>query len=469
MTSNEANSNINYVALLAIELHQAGCHAAVVQLCNDLPPTTDIRIHVALKALATKSANHRDLVDPSAVIANFEARFADASPPSSEELLQQVLAVLSSPRATDSQHVPQQNPQPSLPAPDRHWADLPPPPLSNASRPSDDEVREAKEFEEPKQKLTVSPRKKVSRVLVLVGATILTVVVLVNIFASGNTDDTQAPNQQSSTPPSTITSVTSPPTTQPNQTTSTTNLPPTRPSSPSTALATTTTTSTLPPPLIHQEISGHPYFAALVGFSFEDALLMQRNSAYGSPAWAYGRHLAQGFRADSRTANATTQIRESATAQAEFCINSSCFAIDGVVPIPTQIFDFSLGGRKLSETTRGWEGNGPQQCAGRSQFCVPDESIIVELTSIHQVGSTSFVTIEISSGSSLGLRVEHVATSVVGPLGRIPAAVQVGGRINSGQAGVWLYRFSETPLNAISALEVTTVSDGQEFLWRLDR
>jgi hypothetical protein len=91
------------------------------------------------------------------------------------------------------------------------------------------------------------------------------------------------------------------------------------------------------------------------------------------------------------------------------------------------------------------------------------------MTSIHQVGSTSFVTIEISSGSSLGLQVDHVATSVVGPLGRIPAAVQVGGRINSGQAGVWLYRFSETPLDAISALEVTTVSDGQEFVWRLDR
>ncbi len=468
MATNEFDTDTTYVALLAIELHDAGCYRAVAQLCDDLPPMTDMRIHVALKALAAKLVKYEDLVDPSIIITDFSANFAATSPPSSGDLLQQVLAVLSSPLTASYQDYSQNPAPPAQQATDLRQGDLPPPPLVSAS--DNDNVSPLPKGGNPRPKSSFSPHKKVLSAILLALVSVLTAASAIILFTSESSENPQSPSQQGSVAPTTSRPVTTPPTTQPPPATSTTNTPSTRPTAPPTTLASTTTfASTIPPLLIHQEIAEHPYFAALVGFSFEDALLMQRNSAYGSPAWAYGRHLAQGFRADARTANATTQIRESATAQAEFCINSSCFAIDGVVPIPTQIFDFSLGGKNLSATTRGWKGDGPQQCAGRAQFCVPDQSVMVELTSIHQVGSSSFVTVEIKNGSDLRLQLDHVATSVVGPLGRIPASVQVGGRINSGEEGVWLYRFSDTPLDAISTLEVTTVSNGQEFTWRLER
>lgn len=466
MTADDQKTDIEFVALLALHLYEFQCFGTVAEMCSRLPATDDMRIPVALKLLGSRCTGRTDRADSSAAIANFMAHQASSPRPSTAEILASVLtAVSASGVRPDVVASPQdvaadlENASPTPPVVADHPAELAPP--NRVATPGEDAS-------------STSPSPRRGRKLI--GLAGLAAVVIAGgasfvMFGSSESADTSQAAAPTTIRPATAAS----PTTTALRPTSTAAPVATSPPSTTTAPAPPSTTTTTPPTSttisnIHQEIARHPYFAALARFSFEDALKMQENAVYGSPAWAYGRHLAQGFRADARTANATTLIRESREAQAEFCINTSCFAIDGVQPASTLISDFSLGGRLLTTTTRGWEGNGPQLCASwQASGCPWDESIVVQMSSIHQVGNTSFVTVEISNGRQTELTVSHLSTYVFGPGGWTQASVQVGPPVEAGQQAVWLYRFGDTSLNAISSLHVTSLINGFEFTWDLER
>jgi hypothetical protein len=468
MTADDQKTDIEFVALLALHLYESQCFGTVAEMCSRLPATDDMRIPVALKLLGSRCTGLTDRADSSAVVASFMAHQASSPRPSSAEILASLLtAVSASGVRPDGVASPQdvsadlENASPTPPVAADHPVELAPP--NRIATPGEDAS-------------STSPSPRRGRKLI--GLAGLAAVVIaggasfVMFGSSENADTSQA------AAPTTIRPVTTAlPTTTAQRPTSTAapvaTSPPSTTTAPPTSTTTTPPSTTTTPPTsttisnIHQEIARHPYFAALARFSFQDALEMQENAVYGSPAWAYGRHLAQGFRADARTANATTLIRESLESQAEFCINTSCFAIDGV-QLANPIYDFSLGGRYLSTTTGGWERPGAQRCVSDlAPNCIAELSVVVGITSVHQVGTASFVTVEISNGGGSGLTMGHVSTSIHTSAGWTPASVQVGPTVNPGMQAVWLYRFGGIPSDPLPSLRITSLLGGREFTWEL--
>lgn len=470
MTADDQKTDIEFVALLALHLYESQCFGTVAEMCSRLPATDDMRIPVALKLLGSRCTGRTDRADSAAVIANFMAHQASSPRPSTGEILASVLtAVSASGIRPDGIASPQdvsadlENASPTPPVVADHPAELTP--SNRVATPGEDAS-------------STSPSPRRGRKLI--GLAGLAAVVIAGgasfvMFGSSESADTS----QAAAPTTIRPATTALPTTTAQRPTSTAAPVATSPPSTTTAPVPTSTITTPPtsttttPPTsttisdIHQEIARHPYFAALARFSFEGALEMQENAVYGSPAWAYGRHLAQGFRADARTANATTLIRESREAQAEFCINTSCFAIDGV-QLANPVYDFSLGGRYLSTTTGSWERQGGEPCVSDlAPNCIAELSVVVGITSVHQVGNASFVTVEISNGGGSGLTMGHVSTSIHTPAGWTPASVQVGPTVNAGMQAVWLYRFGGIPSDPLPSLRITSLLGDKEFTWEL--
>ena len=204
------------------------------------------------------------------------------------------------------------------------------------------------------------------------------------------------------------------------------------------------------------------YFQALSSWSRVGAEEMLAKSAPRSAAWAYARHLQQGFRAGS-TGEGGATISVISPGELDFCLGSSCFKLNQIVANDGIVETFAVDGKPITDRARAWS-------LGEMDFCLSfevdfgcdsgDAFVMGDLTSIYRVNSTTYVTFEVAVSETVPGPVTFAGASVLdtdglhGPTGDVSTEVLPGGR------AVWMIVLDGIDVSNVLQMELRILVGG---------
>lgn len=211
----------------------------------------------------------------------------------------------------------------------------------------------------------------------------------------------------------------------------------------------------------------HPYFDALTQWTLAGALQMQDLAALGSPAWAYGRHLEQSFRAGG--GSLSTSFTPTSADSGDFCIGSSCFVISEITLRASEMYDFAVNGVSLDAMSSAWTAdNAPSACwyDGTDPSCPGPYAVEMRLTTVYTVGTTTWVSVEIDTGAFVAPNSEPRLARIQTSSGFADSASFSGSNpIAQGTTTVWLFKFSGVTNAEVAEITVILGWDGTDYDW----
>jgi len=208
----------------------------------------------------------------------------------------------------------------------------------------------------------------------------------------------------------------------------------------------------------------HDYFVSLGDWSIQGARRMQDASLPGSPAWAYGRHLEQGFRAGASPERVAEVLNGTADGL-DLCIGSSCFEIGSIEYSGPSVTSFSVNGAEIRGKAQGWAFGELVDCwwLGSPDDCYSSSSALISMTSMYRYGSTTYVTVEIANGANSGSVINLVDASVRDARGVSFPNNSLAEVVNVGNTKVWMLVFGALSVDTVSAVEIVTSVNGVEY------
>lgn len=127
MDQDHSERGLDYLALLAMDLLRNHCYEAVIEVCANLPASSDMRIPMALGMLSDRCKGRSNENDPAVVSGNFSRKWPDLTKPEPTELLTLILAAVMESPSTGETLTPKPT-SPENPAVRTKFSHLPPPP-----------------------------------------------------------------------------------------------------------------------------------------------------------------------------------------------------------------------------------------------------------------------------------------------------------------------------------------------------
>lgn len=183
------------------------------------------------------------------------------------------------------------------------------------------------------------------------------------------------------------------------------------------------------------------YFSALGKWSRTGAEEMLSQSIPKSAAWAYARHLQQGFRAGSASEGGAT-ISANSPGELEFCLGSSCFKLDQFTMKDGLVETFAVNGTLITDWARAWSLGEASSCLSfEDDFyaCNAGDAFVrADLTSIYRVNSTTYITLEVSVSDVAPGPITFAGGSLLDSAGLHSPTGDVTSEILSGGRAVWM-------------------------------
>lgn len=200
--------------------------------------------------------------------------------------------------------------------------------------------------------------------------------------------------------------------------------------------------------------SSLPYFDSLELWSRSGAVRMLSESVKWSPAWSYGRHLQQGFRAGA-SAEGGTSVSALGADSVELCIGSRCFAIDDIVVEGGLVYSFSVDGRSIEGSARAWELGEMAFCLDLfDQTCAGSEWSSADLTSIYRFGSSTYVSFELTAGARFSQGIEFSYAKLLDNDGTHSHTGEVVDVVRAGDTSVWMIVFDAVDVSYVPQIEL---------------
>lgn len=140
MDQDHSQRDLDYLALLAMDLLRNRCYEGVVDVCAHLPASSDLRISMALGMLSDRCKGRSNENDPAVVSENFSRKWPELAKPEPTELLALILAAVMKSPSTGERISPKPT-SPENPAIPKEFSLLPPPPsLQTAANNDGDEL-----------------------------------------------------------------------------------------------------------------------------------------------------------------------------------------------------------------------------------------------------------------------------------------------------------------------------------------